>query len=155
MIKLLVAVAVVAACWAEEAPEPRAIFRSSSAVGDPDNWHATFSYNSPDGTVREESVLVKKIDDKLVPDIKGRSAWVDKQSEKTIELAYEADEQGFRAEGEHIPKPEAPAVPGQVESVKKTVVAAQPVPPPSRVPLPPPPPPRSSTKKNVGHRFFE
>ncbi|XP_049839856.1 larval cuticle protein 16/17-like [Schistocerca gregaria] len=156
MIKLLFAVAFLGACLAEEAPKPRAVFRSSSAVGDPNNWHATFSYNSPDGTVREESMLLKRIDDKLVPDIKGRSSWIDKQSEKTIELTYEANEQGFHAEGEHIPKPEPPAVPVQVESGKQTGIAVEPhVAPPSKVPLPPPPPPSSPARKNVGHRFIE
>ncbi|XP_047098496.1 larval cuticle protein 65Ab1-like [Schistocerca piceifrons] len=154
--QLLVAVAVLGACLAEEVPKPRAVFRSSSAVGDPTNWHASFSYDSPDGTVREETMLLKRIDDKVVPEIKGRSSWVDKQSEKKIELTYEADEQGFHAEGEHIPKPEPPAVPVQVESGKQTVIAVEPhVTPTSKVPLPPPPPPSSPARKTVGHRFIE
>lgn len=46
----------------------------------------------------------KQVDDKLVPEVTGSYSYLD-DGGRVIILKYRADENGFQAEGDHIPQP--------------------------------------------------
>ncbi|XP_049839909.1 uncharacterized protein LOC126284789 [Schistocerca gregaria] len=125
----------------EEKPQPVSvpIIRSLHDVGDTDKWQESFRYEMPDGTLREESLQLRSVGDDKVPVVRGRSVWVAGDGRR-IEVLYEADENGFRAYGDHLPRvagQEALPAPDSRRQPVSVVVTS--------VPAPPPPPPPSPT----------
>ncbi|XP_063532263.1 larval cuticle protein 16/17-like [Cydia strobilella] len=106
-------VAVALAAPAEQEPEPPKILRSDFEV-QPDGGYA-YAYETEDGIKKDENGELKTVNDEenkpqQVVVVRGSYSYTDADG-KLHAVTYFADETGFHAESEDIPK--APAQAGQ------------------------------------------
>ncbi|XP_043484424.1 larval cuticle protein 65Ag1-like [Leptopilina heterotoma] len=65
----------------------------------------SYSYEISDGQKKEETAeLINQGTDEEAIAVRGSFEWVDPQTNQHFKVNYVADENGFRAEGDHIPR---------------------------------------------------
>lgn len=78
-----------------------------------ENGNYNFQLATDDGTFRQESGRQKQTPDGEANEVTGEVSWTDEVTGETISFTYVADENGFSAQGSHIPQ--APPIPPAIQ----------------------------------------
>jgi len=95
---------VLALCFVAVSARPQEDIRIIQAENDNSgDGNYKFTYALSDGTNREESGSLKQIGDVQAQTAQGVISWTSPEGQ-VFTLSYTADERGFLASGDHLPK---------------------------------------------------